>query len=70
MSGIEVVIPRQMQAPRLPIVIITGSAVEDTKLLQEMELFDGLKVLQKPFSLDQFSATVRAALASPYQRRA
>jgi len=71
MDGIDVLLQLRVQAPALPIVVMSGSAVAaDTIRLQEAELLANVKVLEKPFSLNTLTTVVRSALATPEQKRA
>jgi CheY-like chemotaxis protein len=65
MDGIAVVLQLRAQAPALPIVIMSGSAVAaDTKRLGDAHLLGGVTVVEKPFSWDTLTAVVRSALAA------
>ena len=71
MDGIQVVLQLRAQAPALPIIVMSGSAIAaDTARLREAHLLDGLTVLEKPFSLATLTAVVRSALATPRQEQA
>jgi two-component system, NtrC family, response regulator AtoC len=71
MDGIDVLLQLRTQAPALPIVVMSGSAVAaDSVRLQEAQLLANVKVLEKPFSLNVLTTVVRSALATSQQKQA
>lgn len=71
MDGIEVILQLRARAPTLPILVMSGSAVAaDAARLREVQLRDGVTILEKPFSFDTLTTVVRSALATAGRRPA
>jgi len=64
MTGFELIGLLRAEGETVPIIAISGSlVVSDTDMLRHTESLGGVRVLAKPFSLDQLLSAVRAALA-------
>ena len=67
-DGIEVLVQLRAQAPRLPVIVISGGdQTRDLDLLGDARLLGANAVLSKPFTLDEIMGAVdrAVALASP-----
>ncbi|TVP75223.1 MAG: response regulator [Gemmatimonadales bacterium] len=62
-EGIETIMELQDRWPELPIIAISGAGGEAGGPLEDAALFGARAVLSKPFSLDEFLATVDRVLA-------
>jgi CheY-like chemotaxis protein len=63
-DGIEVLVQLRAQAPRLPVIVISGGdQTRDLDLLGDARLLGANAVLSKPFTLDEIMGAVDRAVA-------
>jgi CheY-like chemotaxis protein len=68
MNGLETIRELRARAPHLPVVVISGSLMQDgdaTDLLRMVAELDGVTSLAKPFKLWELLHTVRASFSDP-----
>ena len=71
MSGIDVIHRLRAEAPRLPVIVMSGGdRSSDRDLLGMVGLLGTVGLLPKPFTLDELDAAIAAALRRARRRPA
>jgi len=71
MSGIDVILQLRAEAPRLPVIVMSGGDRSgDRDLLGMVGLLGAVAVLPKPFTMDELDAAIAAALRRSRRRPA